>query len=225
MSFMTDLLMKDKDRKITKLGRIVQKFCKRVEDKWPFKHFDVIDDSALMGPGKGLKYFFWGIWDKITFSIFRERLFRSLAYAKQGWMSFDFDSHCALRDFCWKLERIAKHLETHAITTTCHKDAKKIRQVVYLFNRVMDDDYYQENCKPIDEKYGERVFAWDVKDDDDQDNNRHTIYRGRSKQTPENKEIIEELEKKAMQQAIYQRERDWSYALNIIKKYFFQWWD
>jgi hypothetical protein len=224
MSYLKALLMNDDKRKITRFGKRIQKLCKRLEDRWPFKHFEIVDDAALMGPRLAIEFFFERLWDRVTFAITRERLKRSWDYAKKGYMSYDFDSHHALDDFCWKLERIAKCVDTgHHVDGK--NDARKIRQATYLFKRVMDDDYYQENIKPIEEKYGETVMNWEAPRDKDGSVGSTVLFGPRSKSVPADQPIIKKLEGQAMQKSIDQRQRDWKYAMGIVQKYFWHWWD
>ena len=225
MKRLSAMLMPDEKRKISKIGKFFQHLAKKLDSLWPFNRWDWVGDMSYMGPKLAIRFFFGRIWDKITLVVFRERLFRSIAYFKKGWYSFDFDSACAMDDFCWKLERIANVLEKHGIAVDSDKRAKEIRHTVFLLRRVIADDYYFENCEPIEEKYGHIVMNWEAKPDESGGIPHTRLFGPRSKSVPADQPIIKKLEKEAMERAIYQRQRDWEYALKTIQKHFWTWWD
>jgi len=154
------------------------------------------------------------------------RIKRVVQYAKIGYDTEDFDSAYAMREFCDKLDTLANHIEKHKLHTDYEENVKDIRAATERLRRVIDDDYYFELVKPLDEKYGERKYSWeDAVEEEAKQRGLKQRFSYREKQTPENDEEIEALERKAMDDSIKLRQKEWDEALDILRKHFFEWWD
>lgn len=75
------------------------------------------------------------------------------------WDQFDFDYKYAIDVFIFKLERIAKFLESDkAKTTDSTKNARNIRRIIKLLKKVYDESYYDEALQSFEKQYGKTYF-------------------------------------------------------------------
>jgi len=77
------------------------------------------------------------------------------------WSQYDFDYHYSLDVFRFQLEKQAEFLESdRACTLEAKNNAKRIRLVLRLMEKVYDERYGCEYQKILEEKYGEDVLDW-----------------------------------------------------------------
>lgn len=87
------------------------------------------------------------------YHTYTERIKRSYAFAKMGWLNYDFDSAFLYEVMIFKMKRIHKTLKNgHAIQEKENMDALKeaIKICERLYNGRYEDKYYKE----IDKKFG-----------------------------------------------------------------------
>ena len=220
------------EKGIMKFFSKIERFCFRhkIWIVWRLKALDHLSDFPL----KTALRFIWSDFVRtITFRHFRQQFASGWAYFKQGYEAYDFDSAYAMHIFLWKLERLAKVLEENDRHYGDKENAKKIKQVITLINRVMEDEYIDEFEKEVTEKYGESIH-YSAKADDFMNHNKklfeggriaRTSFSQREEWTPENHYDIIKAERKAYRKAHNKRQREWRRALKIIEENFFEWWD
>ena len=97
------------------------------------------------------KYLIWPVTD--NFRILKERTKRSLAYARFGWLNYDFDMACAWDLFEFKLRRLYKCLENgHAIQEP--EDMKALGELIKIVRRLGRGRYEDIYYRQLDKKWG-----------------------------------------------------------------------
>jgi len=230
----------EKDKKTPEWNKKLQRFMKKANkyiDKIPYIwRWNIFDNLEWLPLGEALSFMWDSIVRQVTLRHFRQQLRSGLAYFKQGYYAYDFDSAYAMDIFTWKLERLAKVLDENDRHYGDRKYAKQIREVVRLIERVKEDDYVDEFEKEVAEKYGDDIhYRADTKGFMGFRNkgkgpfkNRHcgavTMSR-REKWTPELDKEINKAERAKYRKAHNKRMREWKKALGMIEKDFFAWWD
>jgi len=212
------------EEKITKFGLLLKRFCNNLNADGFLYRFDLVSDCGEFGPKWAFKNLTRHIWRVVTFASFRRKVGQVFDYAKRGWNTEDFDYSYVLEDFCWKLDRLADHIEEHDMHTTAQADAKKIRRTIKLFKRALDDDYLTHTFKDIDEKYGKKVFDWSPEEKEDGKPQLYRLKTSRPKAKPEDEKLVRDLEIRAYKLSDRARARDFRYALKSIEKHFWAWW-
>ena len=150
---------------------------------------------------------------------FFEKLFRSFAFAKIGWGSFDGD-HCYLLELeVFKMKRILKDLENSFVywgDVNSGRYIKALKLAIKIGERIKVGDYtrfYDFHVK----KWGERKILWN--DDAPFVNGSRPVRWNRETTKEESKELMiafktdERLE-----------QRDYNLFYGIIAKYSRGWW-
>jgi hypothetical protein len=108
-----------------------------------------------------------------TIKHYYRRIKRTLAYLPIIWRGYDFDYRYALELFGYQLTRIADHLESdRAYTVRAKSNAKRIRTIVELMNKVYDEEYRMEHFDKMEQVWGNWSMDWgDL-------GNGKSIYRG-----------------------------------------------
>lgn len=196
------------------------------------RRFKILDDLA--------DYNFWGAmyltaerwFEIITLRNLRFRLKLGWDYFKVGFNSWDFDSALALKEFMWKLERIAKYLEEHDRHTDVNECVKQIREFNRLAGRVLEDEYADELEKELEKKYGANIWYWAKNDFWNKGkgpfknpNCGSMSLTRREKWTVKLDSEINKAERAKYKKAWKMREQEWKKALHILEKNFFKWWD
>ena len=83
-----------------------------------------------------------------------ERTLRSLAFAKHGWLSFDFDSAYIFNLMAFKLKRIYKCLENDQAIQT-KEDMAYLKEAINICERLFDHNYDDKYHKAHDKKWGQ----------------------------------------------------------------------
>jgi hypothetical protein len=223
------------NKKLQKVVSKIERFCYKY--KIPFLQYSkALDDLAMFPLKMALEF----IWDRfvrtITFRHFRQQLGSGWAYFKKGYRAYDFDSCYAMEMFLWKLERLADVMYDNDRHFGDKENAERIREVIRLINRVIEDDYHDEFETKVAEKYGDNIryvakadgLFGSLNKGKGPFKNKHcgavTMYR-REKWTPELDKEINKAERASYRKAHNKRMREWKKALSIIEKHFFEWWD
>jgi hypothetical protein len=108
-----------------------------------------------------------------TIKSYYRRIKRTLAYLPIIWRGYDFDYRYALELFGYQLTRIADHLESdRAYTVKAKSNARRIRTIVELMNKVYDEEYRMEHFDKMEQVWGSWSMDWgDL-------GNGKSIYRG-----------------------------------------------
>lgn len=84
------------------------------------------------------------------------------------WNQFDFDYRYSIDVFKFQLQKQADFLESDkAHTVEAENNAKRIRMVLRLMDKVYDEEYGCEYQGKLKEKYGEDVLDWHFIDIED----------------------------------------------------------
>lgn len=150
-----------------------------------------------------LKLWLLDIYDYI-FSILPERISRSYAYAKFGWLNYDFDYAFAEELLLFKLKRMQYTFIKyghHCPTCVNYKPKfKSLALTIKLLDRYLNDyDYYRKNINNYEKKNGYRLV-------------------GLSPQ--QHKDFIEAYNKDQAR-----KQRDINLVYKIIAKHKNRWWD
>jgi hypothetical protein len=95
---------------------------------------------------------------------FIRKIKRLIRYLPVIWKSYDFDYSYATELFQMKLEDIATFMESDkAMTVRAKQNAKRIRMIVRLMNKVYNEDYALAYQEKLVELYGDSVneIHWD----------------------------------------------------------------
>ena len=96
----------------------------------------------------------WLIWPIVDrYHRYSERISRSLAFARKGWLNYDFDMASAYDLFDFKLRRLYKALETgHAVQQP--EDMEALRKLIKIVRRLSGFNYERKYHRAHDRKWG-----------------------------------------------------------------------
>lgn len=89
-----------------------------------------------------------------TVTNLKVRTLRSLAYAKQGWGSEDWDYVYAVRDMIFKFTRLAKTIKKNNIIESNEKVHDDIMELVHCLKILISDEIEKPYWDAYYEKYG-----------------------------------------------------------------------
>lgn len=154
-----------------------------------------------------------------------ERASRSLAFAKHGWMHYDFESAYLYDIMAFKMKRIYECLENgHAVQED--EDMKALKEAIAICERLFKGNYDDKYYKAHDKKWGKMISKHIPEYDE---NGKIKYYRWESSRpkakTPKQKEkevadlrqiwVNEEIDRKA----------DIDRLAEILKNHEPKWWD
>jgi hypothetical protein len=90
----------------------------------------------------------------------KDRLLRSLAYAKQGWSSQDWDYAYAVRDMIFKFTRMAKTIRDNKIIESNEKVHDDIMELVECLKLLIEEGDDKPYWNEYYEKYGNPEFVF-----------------------------------------------------------------
>lgn len=161
------------------------------------------------------------LWDRYT-----ERIGRSYAFAKHGWLSYDFDAGTLWPLIAFKLKRIHPVLVNgHAIQED--EDMNALLEAIAICERLGNDEYENQYYELHNKKYGELDMKSDRVASVDADGKPLTYYCDMSRPgvTPEN-----EAQERAELRTVWENgERDLQADMDrlafLLKNYSRKWWD
>lgn len=170
------------------------------------------------------------LWNRYT-----ERIARSYAFAKIGWLNYDFDAHTVWELLEFKLKRIHPVLVNgHAVQKD--EDMNALLEAIEICKRLKDEDYDDKYYAIHDAKWGELETNLDRRDsnsDEDvasrDEDGKPLSFFWRSWRKNANTEELKEQEREETR-AIYENShKDYIADLDrlneIFKKHFKTWWD
>lgn len=173
-----------------------------------------------------LSYLVYPITDR--YDRYKERISRTLAYARLAWLHYDFDAAYLWDVMAFKLKRIEKCLlNGHAIQED--EDMAALREAIEICERLFkdehDDKYHQEH----DKKWGE-LPPWDTEPSEIDSSGRllggRIVFRDRPKVTnPELKEQERQEFRECFEKGEQDRQKDVDRLGHILKVYSPKWWD
>ena len=165
-----------------------------------------------------LSIFVYPIQDK--YSMYRERIRRSYAFARRGWLNYDFESAYLYDLMAFKLRRIhAALLAGHAVQEK--EDMKALREAIKICERLFDGRYADKYYKEIDKKFG-KIKTKDIPNEDGTTSWEITRTKVKTKlQHQKEREAI----KKLYVDAENDRKADIDRLAEILKNHEPAWWD
>jgi hypothetical protein len=96
-----------------------------------------------------------------TIKQFFRRVKRTLEFIPIIWRGYDFDYRYALELFSYQLNRLADHLESDkAYTVKAKSNARRLRTILELMNKVYDEEYRLEHYDKVEAIYGKWDIEW-----------------------------------------------------------------
>lgn len=188
---------------------------------------EVKSDIETFGFLKALPYIFiYPITD--TFSRLKERIGRTLAFARIAWLHYDFDSAYMWHIMAFKLKRIEKCLiNGHAIQEEA--DMAALRETIIICERLFSEDYDSKYHEAHNAKWGDLPeFGTEPSDVDNKGKvlTYRVIFKDRPKVTNETEK---EQERKEFLECFNKGEQDRLADMDrlafLLKTHSRQWWD
>lgn len=175
-----------------------------------------------------IKHFIkWEILYKIEglYYRYKERIGRSLAFARFGWLNYDFDASTLYDLMAFKLKRVhAALLVGHAVQEDEDMDA--LKEAIALCERLYNERYEHKYNEEHDKKWGEIESEHIPIPDKD---GKVRTYEWRSSRKGANTPELKEKERKEFMLCFENAEKDKHNDINklaeIFKKYLNRWWD
>jgi hypothetical protein len=179
--------------------------------------------------------YWWG--DTKVYDVYRyitvrfpERLMRSIAFARHGWLNYDFDAHYVHELALFKLKRM-KHcfIKYGHHSEECSNYKPKMKSLtlcIKLLEKYCKDEHQTIHMDAHERKWG-KLITWTTEDRESKTYG--TLYEWHSRRPNANTEEEKEQEHKefrAAYDADYNRnERILATAYRIMAKYHRYWWD
>ena len=143
------------------------------------------------------------------------------------WHGADFDYRYAIDLFSYQLLRTADYLEKKNRHTTSLSDAKRIRTVVELLEKVYEEDYAMEYMDIIKEKYGPSDFRFIESKETDANSNPYYEMVEEYEHNYTDSELLIISEEKSAEQlnSRIKQKRAHKLALDLIEHNIQKWWD
>lgn len=159
------------------------------------------------------------------FRRYHERTTRSLAFAKRGWMHYDFESAYLYDIMAFKLKRIhATLLDGHAYQYP--KDMKALKEAIRICERLFKGGYEWKYHRKHDKKWG-KIRTKDIPNYDE--NGKIKSYTWKTSRRGVKNKRQEKQERKEFLKCWGDGERDRIKDLDrlneILKKHEPSWWD
>jgi hypothetical protein len=155
----------------------------------------------------------------------RERASRSLAFAKHGWMHYDFESAYIYDIMAFKMKRIYACLQDgHAIQHD--EDMKALKEAIAICERLFAGNYEDKHYRAHDKKWG-KMKTKTIPEYDANGKHLHSRWessRPKAKTPAQIKKEREDL-KKVWENGEIDRKADLDRLNEILKKHEPTWWD
>lgn len=87
------------------------------------------------------------------YNLYKERISRSLTFAKFGWLNYDFDINYTYKLLEFKLKRLQECLESgHAVQQK--DDVTALKELIKIVKRLYTEEYENKYHKEHDKKWG-----------------------------------------------------------------------
>lgn len=154
-----------------------------------------------------------------------ERASRSLAFARHGWMHYDFESAYLYDLMAFKMKRIYKCLETgHAIQQD--EDMKALKEAIQICERLFKGDYDAKYYKAHNKKWG-KLQSKTIPEYDENGKVKHYRWessRPKAKTKKQKEKEIADLRQIWVNEEI-DRKADIDRLAEILKNHEPKWWD
>lgn len=154
-----------------------------------------------------------------------ERVSRSLAFAKHGYMHYDFESAYIYDLMAFKMKRIYKCLKNgHAIQND--EDMKALKEAIVICERLFKGDYDAKYYKLHEKKWG-KLKSKHIPEYDENGKIKHYIWessRAKANTPAKKKKEVADL-RKIWEYEENDRKADLDRLNEILKKHEPTWWD
>jgi len=172
------------------------------------------------------KYLYWPVTD--NYRIYSERLKRSWAYARFGWLNYDFDMSCAYGLFEFKLKRLHKSLGK-GCSIQEPQDMDALKELIKVVRRLRIGNHDRKYHRRHNNKWGRLLTRSTPNHDENGKVKTYTWHAWREK-CPEN--APKKLQNKEMKEfrACYEmgekdRVKDLERMAELLVKHANSWWD
>jgi hypothetical protein len=165
------------------------------------------------------------MWDKLRyfFSGIKNGILNLITWFPIIWHDRHYDSHYIFLVLRHKLKLTEKHIREHDNHLGAHKDADKIKRCIFILNRIIDDNYFENVMKRHDEKWGKCDMTFTPIDD--KPGYSELIIKHKNVKTDKD----EKEQKKHIQRCIrhegYLQKQDVEYLFKLMSKHIKYWWD
>lgn len=161
------------------------------------------------------------------FHRYKERIGRSLAYAKLGWLHYDFDSAFLYDLLAFKMKRLYDCLENgHAIQED--NDMAALKEAIQISERLHEGNYDGKYLDQHDEKWGE-IESEHIPNYDEKGKIKNYTWKTSRKGTVGVSEAVEEQEHKEFRACFEKgetdRRADIDRLAHLLKEHGPTWWD
>jgi hypothetical protein len=151
------------------------------------------------------------------YQTYKERIERSIAFARIGWLNYDFESQYLYDLMAFKLKRVLYTIETygHHVEDSDNMDA--LRESIEICNRLFVNQYEDQYLDKHDEKWGPLTYS--------KFSPNESIFKRANAITKEQKELelIEFME--CDQKGQEDRSKDIYRLAQLLDKHQASWWD
>jgi hypothetical protein len=156
---------------------------------------------------------------------FIRKIKRLIRYTPVIWNSYDFDYRYATELFQMKLEDIANFMESdRAMSVQAKEDAKRIRTVIKLMDKVYDEDYSLEYEDKLKELYGEDVLYVEFLEKFSKSGNKHYCIKYKYEDW-DNCDEIKEMKTKLFNESHLKQKKAHRILWKFIEHNIQRWWD
>lgn len=185
-------------------------------------------DIEELGLWRGIKY--WTIYPiESFFNRYSERIKRSWAFARLGWLNYDFDAHTIWKILEFKLKRVLNVLENYAHLEQQGEDLLALKEAIAICGRLHNEDYDDQYYLAHDAKWGD-MPPWDSKPSTFDENGKVKTYEMIFHDRPRVKNDQDrELERTEFREIYDKAEKDRLSDIDklalLLKNHLQSWWD
>lgn len=170
-------------------------------------------------------WFVYSLTDRFT--KYKERISRSLAYARFGWHNYDFDMSYAYGLFEFKLKRLQECLENgHAVQEQESMDA--LKRIIKLIRKLRMGRYENKYYRVHDKKWG-KIESETTPNYDEKGEIKHYSWNSWREKTKNASKKVKDQErretKKIYENAEKDRQNDIQEVADLLKKHGLTFWD
>lgn len=148
---------------------------------------------------------------------------KSFQYSLVLWNDYDFDHIYILKLLRYKLKRTRERIEKDNILVATNRISKQIKYAEFLIDRIENNDYFPEEYKKLEEKWGAAEMVFTPCEDRPGFSKLDFVHE-KCKTEEENEQAGDEFH------AFYKRqdeesERDYDRLFRHLRKYIQRWWD
>lgn len=166
-----------------------------------------------------MSYMLQALWLNIT-RCWPRSIKRVLDYLPVLWYDWDFESFGAYRLLKKKLERLEPCIR-NGTNENRAEDADLILQVIDVLDRLIQDDYYAEECAKLDKEWESPDFVFVPTGDGLYE----IVDRALERRSKKEQEQRQEVYQKAIEQSQLKEKEDREFVFNTLRDNISFWWD